>query len=315
MDPQSPVREGDQVNVTLFCDIVEGNPSHLTRVQWFMDKILLNELPQCDLKSEDFLCDVDPSKLILESVNRHFSGNFSCTGSTQGGQSPMSNCIPLEVHYPPGQAEVILSSVKVVKGRSLSLHCSLADPGLPPATYFRWSLGNTLVTEQTTNNWTIHTVTYNMSQTSISCQGVNQVGMGSAGTKDIQVIAPPRFLANLPPMTGYPAHARYVSLSYQVECSPLCQVGWYRNGSYIRNRSTFFTIMSEIIPHNLDNNTAQSTLSTLIFNMERWPGKQLDRERDNTEYQSYHLSNRTNIDQNRTKSGPLFSANPDQIRT
>ena len=28
--------------------------------------------------------------------------------------------------------------------------------------------------------------------------------------------------------------------------------------------------------------------------------------------QCYHLSNRTKIDQNRTKSGPLFSANPDQ---
>ena len=61
----------DKFNVTLFCDIEQGNPRILTRVRWFMDHILLNELPQCDLegKSEDNLCDVDPSKLILESVN------------------------------------------------------------------------------------------------------------------------------------------------------------------------------------------------------------------------------------------------------
>ena len=72
MDPLSPVREGEQVNVTLFCDIEQGNPRILTRVRWFMDHILLNELAQCDLegKSEDNLCDVDPSKLILQSVNR-----------------------------------------------------------------------------------------------------------------------------------------------------------------------------------------------------------------------------------------------------
>ena len=291
MNPVSPIREGEQVNVTLLCDIVEGNPFLLTQVRWFMDNILLNELPQCNLKSEDNLCDVDPSKLILESVNRHFSGNFSCVGSTAGGQSLMSNLIPLEVHYPPGKAEVILSSVKVVKEGSLSLHCSLADPGLPPATYFKWTIGSTLVTEQTSNNWTIHSVTYNMSHTSISCQGGNEVGKGSIGTKDIEVIAPPRFLANLPPMTGYPAQAEHVSLSCQVECSPLCQVGWYRNGSYIRNKSSSFTILSQIIPHNLHNNTAQSTLSTLIFNMKHWPGKQLDRERDNTEYSCMSTSN------------------------
>ena len=37
------------------------------------------------------------SKLVLESVNRHFSGNFSCIGVSEAGMSKMSEPIPLEV--------------------------------------------------------------------------------------------------------------------------------------------------------------------------------------------------------------------------
>ena len=55
-----------------------------------MDGLLLNELPQCGGEEEGELCDVDPSKLLLESVNRHFSGNFSCSGASRAGLSEMS---------------------------------------------------------------------------------------------------------------------------------------------------------------------------------------------------------------------------------
>ena len=85
-----------KVNVTLFCDVVSGRPAQLVQVQWFMDGILLNELPQCgDVSGE--LCDVDPSKLLLENVNRHFSGQFSCRGVTLAGHSDMSPPVWLEV--------------------------------------------------------------------------------------------------------------------------------------------------------------------------------------------------------------------------
>ena len=84
-----------KVNVTLFCDVVSGSPSQLLQVQWFMDGMLLNSLPQCGPRAE--LCDVDPSKLLLENVNRHFSGHFSCTGLTSAGSSQMSPPLLLEV--------------------------------------------------------------------------------------------------------------------------------------------------------------------------------------------------------------------------
>ena len=39
----------------------------------------------------------DPSKLVLESVNRVFSGSFSCIGVNPAGRSSMSNSIKLKV--------------------------------------------------------------------------------------------------------------------------------------------------------------------------------------------------------------------------
>ena len=63
------------MNVTLFCDVISGHPSQLTKVQWFMDGLFLNELnEQCAgseeeniVSSDDLvsltgtgLCDVDP---------------------------------------------------------------------------------------------------------------------------------------------------------------------------------------------------------------------------------------------------------------
>ena len=47
---------------------------------------------------DDDLCDIDPSKLLLEHVSRHFHGNFSCVGINEAGLSPMSADLELEVY-------------------------------------------------------------------------------------------------------------------------------------------------------------------------------------------------------------------------
>ena len=70
-----------------------------------MDELLLYELPICvkDMMEDD-LCDVDPGSLLLENVNRHFHGNYSCVGSLASGLSSlMSNTVSLIVQYPPGE--------------------------------------------------------------------------------------------------------------------------------------------------------------------------------------------------------------------
>lgn len=47
-EPPSPIIENDRVNVTLHCDVVDGNPRKLLKVQWMINGDVLTELPECD---------------------------------------------------------------------------------------------------------------------------------------------------------------------------------------------------------------------------------------------------------------------------
>ena len=70
-----------------------------------------------------------------------------------------------------------------------------------------------------------------------SCQGVNTAGPGGPGTAALQVGARPRFLQSLSPYTGVLTSSESVALQCQVECSPACRIGWYKNGTFIRNKA------------------------------------------------------------------------------
>ena len=113
MSPSSPINELDRRNVTLFCGVISGNPATLNSVKWFMDGVLLKQLPMChneleydiiDAEStgmnndEDDLCDIDPSKLLLEHVTKLFHGNFSCEATNDAGWSERSPEESLEIH-------------------------------------------------------------------------------------------------------------------------------------------------------------------------------------------------------------------------
>ena len=47
---------------------------------------------------DDDLCDVDPSKLLLEYVGRSFQGNYSCTGMNAAGWGPLSDTETLVIY-------------------------------------------------------------------------------------------------------------------------------------------------------------------------------------------------------------------------
>lgn len=49
MIPEGPVKESDESNVTLFCNILDANPSVLTKVRWYANSTLLKELPDCEV--------------------------------------------------------------------------------------------------------------------------------------------------------------------------------------------------------------------------------------------------------------------------
>ena len=132
IEPEGPVSEEDHVNVTLHCDLVDANPLELTRVSWYLNGDLLREIPdyECEevrengsgemlsdnifvqkeiteylYESEDessgapnYLCDIDPTELILQDVTRDLQGMFTCAGSNMAGEGKASEPQELNIY-------------------------------------------------------------------------------------------------------------------------------------------------------------------------------------------------------------------------
>lgn len=65
------------------------------------------------------------------------------------------------------------------------------------------------------------------------------------------VAAAPTFIERLPPTSGALADAADATkLSCRVECYPLCQIDWFRNGEPIRE-SPMYTVVDSFVPENV----------------------------------------------------------------
>ncbi|XP_041674189.1 uncharacterized protein LOC108118341 isoform X10 [Drosophila eugracilis] len=135
MIPEGPVKESEESNVTLFCNVLDANPLILTKVRWYANSTLLKELPDCEETRED-LCHIDPSKLLLESIGRGFFYNYSCEGFNSAGWGPRSEDKELMVHYEPGPAILSHFPLVAVKKKSVTFSCSVDDPGYPDSNRF-----------------------------------------------------------------------------------------------------------------------------------------------------------------------------------
>lgn len=286
MDPVEPVSEDERVNVTLICDIVRANPEYLIRVRWYLDGQLLKELPECDgnatlYDNDSELCDIDPSRLLLENVFRDFHGNYSCDGMNEAGWGTRSNEAELIVHYPPGQAYITYQPLLVVKGHSLELTCNVDDPGRPAATSFRWYRGSHLIPE-TSATWTIDTVSLE-TEDNFTCVPVNSEGEGTNSTVSIDVLAAPIFIDRLPPYYGALMNSKEVSLSCRVECSPLCAIAWYKDDLPLDN-DTHYVITTSVMEPDPSSGDLESVKSVVTWQMDRWPDGMLDRDQDNSNF-------------------------------
>ena len=74
------------------------------------------------------------------------------------------------------------------------------------------------------------------------------------------------------------------SINCQVECSPLCDIVWLKDGAYIADDDDRYTISKGEKPPNFAKNDFESVTSTLNFNIDNWPGAKLDRIIDNANY-------------------------------
>ena len=117
IEPEEQISEEDHENVTLHCDVVDGNPLSLTQVFWFHNGDLIKQLPEPDChevlsdKSDELimdelfmnelssnsLCDIDPTKIEFVEVTREMQGNYTCIGTNEAGEGPESDVQELVV--------------------------------------------------------------------------------------------------------------------------------------------------------------------------------------------------------------------------
>ncbi|XP_046442909.1 hemicentin-1-like isoform X6 [Daphnia pulex] len=291
MEPELPVNELERPNVTLNCQVVNGYPPVLLGVRWYLDGELLKELPDCPVNEtitafsmyDEDLCDVDPSKLLLEYVGRSFQGNYSCEGMNAAGWGPSSDVETLVIYYPPGNTTLIFEPDVVVKDEPMTLTCGVSDVGQPAVTQYRWTRNGHVIPEISDAQWNVSQVTLNY-QANYSCTPVNEAGEGETATVEVEVYAGPTFIERLPPTSGALSDAADATkLSCRVECYPLCQIDWFRNGLPIRE-SPMYTIVDSFVPENVKFNQHQSVKSTLSFNMRMWSQAKLDPIVDTANY-------------------------------
>lgn len=283
MEPDTPIIENNEVNVTLMCRVLSGNPATLTRVTWFLDGGILKELPECNGDDGDnSLCGVDPDVLLLENVGRHFLGNYSCQGQNQAGVGNRSAENDLIVFYEPGNATLFHYPLVASKRKSVTFFCSVEDGGNPNATRYSWSRGGSVLQHDTAM------VTFDNigldSRTNFSCYAYNEGGKGRSTSVELKVQAQPAFIQNLQPRTAALFSSVNVSLSCRVECVPACTILWFKNNMGIEKSDERYYINETYVPADMAVGDFESVLSVLHFNMSAWPDNKLDIYKDNANY-------------------------------
>lgn len=285
-DPKKPIIEKDEANVTLKCDVREGNPRTLLKVRWFLDGQMLKELPECQNGSdddEDSLCGVNPDILLLENVGREFLGNYSCEGLNAAGWGQRSKENQLMIYYQPGNATIIHHPQIATKKKSVNFECSVEDGGNPNATMYRWFRGGSEVTGIVTSRWTVDPVGLD-SRTNFSCYAYNEGGNGNLATVELDVHAPQAFIKKLQPYTGVLYNTPDISLLCRVECVPECAIKWFIDGDAIDESDDKYYVNQTYMPAAPTIGDFESVLSVLHFNLSAWPDQKLDIYKDNRNY-------------------------------
>ncbi|XP_033213429.1 uncharacterized protein LOC117170634 [Belonocnema kinseyi] len=298
MEPRGPINETDRVNVSLICDVNDGNPKTLIAVRWYLDGELLKELPDCarntTLVTADEIatfCDIDPSKLLLEAVGRSFHGNYSCEGRNEAGWGPVSSITPVVVNYKPGPAMISYEPLRVIKKQSLTITCSVEDPGRPEITGFKWMRGLHRLPDENEAVLKIDSVNLE-TEANFTCMAYNSAGDGDPASTFIDVQAPPAFIKKLPPYVGVAYNASNVSIECIVECAPICNISWRKGENFIDfSESKQYSVSNVHRQHDLRTFDFESIQSILIWNLSAWPNGQLDRIEDNGKYTCESTSN------------------------
>ncbi|XP_076329974.1 hemicentin-2-like [Tachypleus tridentatus] len=257
------VNEHDGSAVTMRCLTVDGNPRHLLRVRWYKNKQLMKETLE--------------NRLEVRNISREAVADYTCEAENLAGGAIAQSLR----NYLPGPAKVVEITSPAVKGRRSTLQCIVKDMGSPKATEFRWEHNNELL-PGILQNYTTGLVRLD-TQGNYSCAAVNNVGRGPYGFISLVAMAPPSLIDGPPRVHGAPLDSNSVSISCRIECDPLCEIKWLRNGKSIMDSDLFF-VKTTVHPEELRSNRFKSVVSTLYWNFTAWPGAALNRDTDNAKY-------------------------------
>lgn len=302
MNPSSPIIENDVTNITLFCNVEDGNPSELIKVKWYIEGDILTVSPKCiddndditgididenneennegndedDDENNDSKCNVQRNQLLLTNVRRQFLGNYSCEGQNLAGWGPRSEDVELNIYYAPGNATLTHNPIIPTKRKSVIFSCSVDDGGNPNATRYRWLRGGSPVLDVVTPIWTVDPVGLD-SRTTISCYAYNKGGNGVPASIELDVHAPPAFIQKLPPYSGALFSTSKFQLLCRVECVPECEVNWFKDGVGIDDKNDDrYYIQKRYLEADPATGDFESVESILYFNMTAWPGGKFD---------------------------------------
>ncbi|RZC32225.1 Ig 3 and/or I-set domain containing protein, partial [Asbolus verrucosus] len=319
MEPSRPVKATDQTNVTLVCNVTDGNPTWLRKVLWLLDGEVMADLPECNYSQPAAanetlggpFCGIDPSILSLIKVDHSFAGNYTCQGQNDAGRyGPVSRPRTLEVYCkspiplqtitlippipdPPKMAKLRHYPSTVIKNGEVNLICEVEDPGQPDNVTYEWYRGSHLLRETQTSNLTIHKASLE-TRSNFTCVAKNAGGKSEPAYDNITVLAPPAFIGNLNSYKGVLYSAPNVSLTCRIECYPACSVIWFKDGHRLdtENNHLYYVNIKEH-PADVNKNDFESIESTLVWDMKNWPDQMLNKSAPHSHYTCAGISKGT----------------------
>lgn len=226
-------------------------------------------------KSQNYFCFIDPTKILLQNVNREFLGNYSCIGFNLAGYGEESEAKLLDIYYEPGNASIAIQiepristpgaapPTVISKEDKVTLICEVEDFGNPKARRFRWLRGDNLMKDTVDYKWV--TEASLDTRNNFSCFAHNEGGNGSMATVSLDVLARPRITPALPHYTGFLYSEPNITLSCRVECVPRCSVHWFRDGQGIEKDDPRYFIKEFELPAKASTGDFESVLSELVI--------------------------------------------------
>ncbi|XP_052061423.1 cell adhesion molecule DSCAM-like isoform X3 [Mytilus californianus] len=192
-------------------------------------------------------------RLTIDNIKRSHKGNYSCISKNAMRPSGQDERIEerikytyLYVRYSPGSSNIAPVS-PVFVGNSLTLSCSVSDPGYPAPTYEWRKIETNQLLATETSRLVINGVTL-QDNGNYSCTPKNMMGMGGISTVHVVVNEKPTYVGvHKDKDTIYNNRTGYW-LQCKVRGRPEPLIQWYKNGKPLDTSGKLYRLTTTVLP-------------------------------------------------------------------